>query len=61
MEEEFEMEKVYVHGCTLGVCKDEDMTKPIKKPWTIMTTMPEVVDKEESVQEITRIHYVKED
>jgi hypothetical protein len=44
MEEEFEMQKIFIHGCTMGVCADEDMTKPIKKPWTIMTSMIEVVE-----------------
>jgi len=44
MQEEYEMKKIYVHGCKLGVCADEDMTKPIRKPWTIMTSMMDVVE-----------------
>ena len=38
----FGMEKVKVDGCTLGVCADGVVTKPIKKPWTIMTNVEEL-------------------
>ena len=37
LEEQCGLDKIKVHGCTLGVCAEGDPTKPIKKPWTIMT------------------------
>ena len=37
LERTHNLERIKAHGCTLGVCAEEDPTKPIKKPWTIMT------------------------
>jgi len=36
------MEKVKIHGCTLGVRANQDPTKPIKKQWTTMTNLEEL-------------------
>ena len=38
--EEYQMEKYNFHGCMLGTCSRDGI--PIKKPWTVATTIPEL-------------------
>ena len=38
--EENQMEKYNFHGCMLGTCNRDGI--PIKKPWTVATTIPEL-------------------
>ena len=42
LKKENNLEEIKVHGCTLGVCAEGDVTKPIKKPWTIVTSLEEL-------------------
>ena len=45
LERAHDLERIKVHGCTLGVCAEGDPTKPIKKPWTIMTNIEELKER----------------